>query len=174
MGDINPGLTSAYADIAYPAGVAIQQVTNAAAWTVFQSGADNLDGLIDELGGSALPGGLGIEPTWIRLGYVRVQATATAPAATFQALASATGVATKARGLIAWQNILLTGATITQGLAGDIDGDGDRDGDDLSTYVAVLLGTDTNPAHRVASDFDGNGDANGNDTPGFIGATLEP
>lgn len=51
---------------------------------------------------------------------------------------------------------------------GDLDRDGDRDIDDLSVMVNVLLGADTNPIHLAAADVDDSGTVDGLDIPPFV------
>jgi cytochrome c peroxidase len=51
---------------------------------------------------------------------------------------------------------------------GDIDDDNDLDFADAGLFVAVLLGTDTVPAHVAAADIDGNGTADGRDVRPFV------
>jgi YD repeat-containing protein len=57
---------------------------------------------------------------------------------------------------------------------GDVNGDGFLDINDVNVFVAVLLGTDTNPAHLAAADMDRNGVADGNDIQLFVNALLLP
>lgn len=58
--------------------------------------------------------------------------------------------------------------------SGDIDCDGDVDGNDLNLFSAVLLGTETNSAFVARSDLDASGAANGLDVPAFVQAFLNP
>ena len=57
-------------------------------------------------------------------------------------------------------------------LKGDLDNDGDVDGDDLILFVEVLLDPPAHPAELAASDMTGDGAADGNDVPGFVDAFL--
>ncbi|HPF41767.1 MAG TPA: hypothetical protein P5081_21985 [Phycisphaerae bacterium] len=43
----------------------------------------------------------------------------------------------------------------------------------LETFVAVLMGTDTDPSHQLACDFDGSGTPDGADIQGFVMALLQ-
>lgn len=43
----------------------------------------------------------------------------------------------------------------------------------VETFVAVLMGADTDPAHEAACDFDGSGTTDGNDIHGFVTALLQ-
>ncbi len=56
----------------------------------------------------------------------------------------------------------------------DIDGDGDIDGDDQTIFIAVLLGSDTNPDHIQRSDISGDGFADGLDVTGFVQCRVAP
>ncbi|MCG8403716.1 MAG: M6 family metalloprotease domain-containing protein [Phycisphaerales bacterium] len=171
-GDINSGLTSAYLNLAYPsAAVDVLGLTNNLVWTVLQSGHEG-EGVIEELGGSDLPGGLGMEPEWILVGIVELKADTSAPAATFELLPSATGIAALARGSIPWSNVGLDTATLVQGIPGDIDSDGDVDPIDMETFVSVLIGMETAPARRTACDFNGDGSADGQDVQQFVEAYI--
>ncbi|MCB9853901.1 MAG: hypothetical protein H6819_12445 [Phycisphaerales bacterium] len=44
----------------------------------------------------------------------------------------------------------------------------------LDTFVAVLVGTDTDPSHQLACDFDGSGTTDGKDIQGYVTALLQP
>ena len=44
----------------------------------------------------------------------------------------------------------------------------------VETFVAVLLGADTDPSHQAACDFDGSGTADGDDIQGFVNAMMMP
>lgn len=44
----------------------------------------------------------------------------------------------------------------------------------VETFVAVLLGADTDPSHQLACDFDGSGVTDGNDVQGYVTALLQP
>ncbi len=53
-------------------------------------------------------------------------------------------------------------------IPGDIDGDGAVDMNDVSMFVNVLIGIDTDPSHMSASDLNGDGAANGADAATMI------
>jgi hypothetical protein len=55
---------------------------------------------------------------------------------------------------------------------GDITGDWRVRSDDISGFVAVLLGADTNARHVSAADMSGNGSADGRDVQLFVAALL--
>ena len=58
--------------------------------------------------------------------------------------------------------------------ATDIDGDGDIDSDDVSVFVAVLIGAETGTNPVAVNDLNGDGAANGHDIPPFVTAMLSP
>ncbi|MCG8404984.1 MAG: hypothetical protein MI923_07290 [Phycisphaerales bacterium] len=55
---------------------------------------------------------------------------------------------------------------------GDFDLDGAADLDDVSDFVDVLLGLDTDPVHAVQADMNCDGLCNGDDIQPFVGAVL--
>lgn len=57
-------------------------------------------------------------------------------------------------------------------LAGDIDGNGIVDMDDVAIFANVMVGIDTDPMRMSASDLNGDGAANGADTAMMTGALL--
>ena len=57
---------------------------------------------------------------------------------------------------------------------GDIDGDCDLDADDITVFVAVLLGLDLDPQHVARSNLNGDGAADGADIQPFTDAFLSP
>jgi hypothetical protein len=76
-----------------------------------------------------------------------------------------------------WMSCLSRGIAVltvlnTVPVVGDIDGDGQVNEADLTIFVAVLLGNDTNPAHVAASDLSHDGVANGADIQPFVAALI--
>lgn len=55
---------------------------------------------------------------------------------------------------------------------GDIDADGDLDGDDITAFVAVLLGSPLDADHILRCDMNSDGTADGRDVNGFTDAYL--
>ena len=60
------------------------------------------------------------------------------------------------------------------GVPGDVSGNGSVGVEDIGPFVAVLLGTDTDPYHRAAADMNGDGMADGLDVQSFVQALLLP
>jgi len=56
--------------------------------------------------------------------------------------------------------------------SGDIDGDGDVDGADLSLFAAVLLGSDGDPGHVTRADLNADGASDGRDCQPFVNAMI--
>jgi len=59
-------------------------------------------------------------------------------------------------------------------IPGDINASGTVNLDDIAPFIAVLLGTDTNPAHIAAADLNCDALANGRDVRGFAQLLTEP
>jgi len=57
-------------------------------------------------------------------------------------------------------------------IAGDINGDGIADINDLPLFADVLVGTDANPNHIAAADINGDGALDGLDIPPFLAALI--
>ncbi len=158
VGSINTGLTSAYVDVIYPPGLtAVVSAKSSNTFNVFPSGTVK-PGLIDELGGSNLPGGIGIEPGWVRVAIVELRAENPSPNATFSLSASRTGVACLGRGSILWQSIDLNGLTISSGSSsvpfrrGDANADGTPDLSDAVFILNFLFTGGRTPSCQKAAD----------------------
>ncbi|MHC4444789.1 MAG: hypothetical protein ACYTA5_19505, partial [Planctomycetota bacterium] len=166
VGDINTGLTSVYVDLNYPAGAAsVTSISHGGIFTEFDSGSAT-SGIIDELGGSALPGGDGIEPEWARVAIVEMHVDAASPTLIFNLTSSDTGVAAKVRGEIPWEDVSLGIAAVGEDIPGDFNGDGDVDQDDFDTFESCASGPviphDGSPTCQYA-DFDSDNDVDQND-----------
>lgn len=110
---MNSGLTSAYADLMLPGdAISARYVSHRGAFTYFTGGSIGAD-VIDELGGSALLGGQGAQPQWVRIAVVEMYAQAPASSVTFALAASQTGVAAYGRGLVPFSNVALDELTIS-------------------------------------------------------------
>ncbi len=118
VGDINTGVTSAYLDLLYPSSSStVIQLVHSDLYNLFASGTVMGD-LLDELGGSSLPGNIGIEPQWARVAVIEVLATSENQSAEFLTAPSDAGVACYGRGLIPWSNITLGSVSVQQGGVG--------------------------------------------------------
>ncbi|MHC4733618.1 MAG: LamG domain-containing protein [Planctomycetota bacterium] len=134
-GYVNTGLTSAYVDMSFPANAAtVTDVSNGGIFMMFTDEVSVLSGKIDELGGSSLPGGDGIEPEWARVAIVEILADATLPFVTFTLSPSSTGVAALGRGTIPWDDISLDSLLICPA---DFDNDSDVDEKDLAIFSSA-------------------------------------
>jgi hypothetical protein len=133
-GYINTGLTSAYVDLSFPGNAAtVTNVSNGSIFTLFNEEVV-LSGEIDELGGSSLPGGEGIEPKWARVAVVEILADATLPFVTFTLSPSSTGVSALGRGTISWNDISLGSLLICPA---DFDKDADVDEKDIAIFSSA-------------------------------------
>ena len=109
VGETNPGLTSAYVDLNYPADAASVIGVSHKTFNINTSGDYSTPGTIDELGGSILSDaewtGVG---QWVRVAVVTMQADSpTPPLQTFSLSPGTTGVAAYGRGIIPWSDIYL-------------------------------------------------------------------
>ncbi len=74
-GSTNTGLVSAYADLEYPQSLlSCELVEHTELFNLFPEGECN-GNIVDELGGSQLQGGVGVEPDWARVALVRFAAS---------------------------------------------------------------------------------------------------
>jgi len=125
-GYVNTGLISAYVDVTFPADTAsVRNISHGGIFTGFPDGSA-VSGLIEDLGGSTLSQGVGVEPWWVRVAVVQMHADLAPRSVTFTLLPSNTGVSAYGRGSIPWDNIWLGSVTIPEP-NGDIDIDGDVD-----------------------------------------------
>ena len=133
-GHINTGLTSAYIDLSFPTDAAtVTNVSYGGIFTLFNE-ESVLSGKIDELGGSSLPGGDGIEPEWARVAVVQILADATLPFVTFTLSPSSLGVAALGRGTIPWDDISLGSLLICPA---NFNGDAGVDEKDLAIFASA-------------------------------------
>lgn len=164
MGPINTGLTSAYIDLIYSENeTSAQRVIHSEAFNLFPSGLVSA-GQINEIGGSNLPGKLGIEPLWVRVAIIEMRANTTPSSVTHSLAPSTAGVACYGRGLIPWKDIELSSSTVTIGDAnpfkrGDTNQDGNVDiSDPISTLGFLFLGNPETLACMDASDANDDGE----------------
>jgi hypothetical protein len=69
-------------------------------------------------------------------------------------------------------DMVVSTVVLTEPAPGDLDADGDVDAADISVFVAVLLGLDTDPQHMTGADLDLSGVADGQDVEPFVNALL--
>ena len=85
-GTTNTGSVSAYADLTYAEGcVTASAIVHTDLFDLFADGSDT-GSKIDELGGSQLTGGVGVEPEWARIACVEFTATQACGAVEFHLL----------------------------------------------------------------------------------------
>ncbi|MHC4602581.1 MAG: LamG-like jellyroll fold domain-containing protein, partial [Planctomycetota bacterium] len=101
IGETNTGLTSVYVDVAFCDETSASVVEHGETFVTFPDGTIQLDG-VDEFGGSALPSGGGIEPEWVRVGWIQMTADLEVDTCTISLLPSSQGVGALERGLIPW------------------------------------------------------------------------
>lgn len=83
-GEVNTGIVSAYADLDYPEDCAnvVNEPSCSGLFNLFCGGTDT-GSVVDELGGSQLSGGVGVEPEWVRIAYVEFAAHSACAAEAF-------------------------------------------------------------------------------------------
>ena len=101
IGETNTGLTGVYVDVAFCDQTSASVVEHGEIFVTFPDGTIQPGG-VDEFGGSALPSGGGIEPDWIRLGWIQMTADVEVETCTISLLPSSTGIGALDRGLIPW------------------------------------------------------------------------
>jgi hypothetical protein len=117
-------------------------------------------------------------PAGTLLTTFRFQALAVTPATVVAILHSAGSPVGYTEVLNGWRDVTGTLGSATVGIQncghGDLDTDGDTDMVDASLFVAVLLGSDTDPAHIAAADLDCSGVVDGLDIQPFVDLLLTP
>jgi hypothetical protein len=147
-GYINTGFTSAYVDLSFPDDAAsVVDISHSGIFTMFTS-SSVISGKIDELGGSVLPGGVGIEPEWVRVAIVEMYADAAPPVVVFTLSPSSTGVGVYGRGSIDWNDISLGSFKI--GLPADLNDNGRVDFDDFVILANQWRGAPGEPSADIA------------------------
>lgn len=99
LGSTNTGLTGVYVDVNFCAQSVAEEVQHGSLFTLFPSGTIQT-GKVDEFGGSALPGGQGVSPQWVRIGWIKMLATIDVSSCAISLTQGAGGVAALGRGLI--------------------------------------------------------------------------
>lgn len=155
---VNSGITALYVDVAYCNGVIAEELGQDSAFDVL-TGGTIITGGVDEFGGSSLPHGGGIEPEWVRIGWIQMRAGGGRPACGISLQPSQTGVGAFGRGLVPWGEIELGSVSISiTSTSGAIDYDLDDDGfigaGDLALLAQCWLCAD-NAACWAANGCDG-------------------
>ena len=124
----NSGLTGIYVDVSYCGETVATEVNHGGVFTTFVNGVIRPTG-VDEFGGSALPHGGGIEPEWVRVGWLTMNAGTIIQDCEIGLWPSTTGVGAFNRGSIPWDQVELGFATVSTGggpAVANYDLDGDR------------------------------------------------
>ncbi|MHC4111784.1 MAG: hypothetical protein ACYSUY_11965 [Planctomycetota bacterium] len=157
VGDTNTGLTGVYVDLSFCAEVSATDIQHGTIFTTFPSGTPQPGG-VDEFGGSALPSGGGIEPNWVRIGWIEMTVDVDASSCTMSLLPSSGGVAALGRGTIPWEVIHLGSLTLLR----DCNGNSIPDADDISLGTSLDCNGNDIPdecdiANGTSQDCNGNG-----------------
>jgi hypothetical protein len=178
IGDTKTGLTGVYVDLSFCTEVSATDIQHGSIFTTFTSGTPHPGG-VDEFGGSALPSGGGIEPEWVRIGWIEMTVNADVLSCIMSLLPSSSGVAALGRGTIPWEDIHLGSLSLLR----DCNGNSIPDADDISLGTSLDCNGNDIPdecdiADGTSQDCNGNGipdecditsgtslDCNGNDIP---------
>ncbi len=158
-GLLTGGVTSAYLDIRYQGGVSVGALSTHPDLNLEATGSDDGSGTIAALGGSTIEAGFASELMWERV--ATINATVTGEGASFSIDPATATVAAYGRGLI--DELAITNTSVTTALLGDVDLDMDVDMDDVTLFIDVVLGNDTDAVRQALSDLNGDGAANGRD-----------
>jgi hypothetical protein len=157
VGATNTGLTGVYVDVDFCSQTGASAVEHGTIFVTFPDGTIQPGG-VNEFGGSALPSGGGIEPRWVRVGWIRMSALVETETCTISLLPSSTGIAALDRGLIPWTAVDLGSIELQitpPARSYDLDGDNFIGLSDLS-YFAASWKQQVPPANE-AHDFDCDG-----------------
>ena len=130
VGGANTGLTSVYVDVSFCGEMSATTLEHGTLFSTFSSGTIQPGG-VNEFGGSGL--GSGIEPEWVRVGWIEMSADSEVSKCTISLLESSSGVAAQDRGLIPWEDIYLGSIAIYR----DCNGNGIPDADDIADGNSV-------------------------------------
>ncbi|MCK4372163.1 MAG: hypothetical protein KAW61_03405, partial [candidate division Zixibacteria bacterium] len=157
-GATNTGLTSVYVDVSFCEQASATELYHGTIFTAFQEGTIQPGG-VDDFGGSALPSGGGIEPEWVRVGWIKMTG-ATVETCTISLLPTDNEfleVAALGRE-VPWDQISLGSVDLQITPAAksyDLNGDGSIGSVDLALFADSWL--DTVPPANEAHDFDCDG-----------------
>ncbi|GAF69893.1 unnamed protein product, partial [marine sediment metagenome] len=155
-GTENTGLTSVYVDALFCEQASALDLYHGTIFITFPDGTIHSGG-VDEFGGSAVPSAGGIEPEWVRIGWMKMSG-ALVENCTISLLPSFSGVAAFDRGLIPWDQIELGSVDLEITPAAksyDLDGDDFIGPGDLSLFAGSWL--ETVPPADDEHDFDCDG-----------------
>jgi hypothetical protein len=147
VGDIDTGITSAYVDLSFSGdALSVVSISHGGIFTAVPTGSAGLS-VIDELGGSTLSEGVGVEPQWARVAVVQMYADETPPFVAFTLSPSSTGVGAYGRGQIPWEDISLGSFIIAS--PADLNKNGRVDFDDFAILANQWRGTPGDPSADI-------------------------
>ena len=111
IGDYNTGLTGVYTDVSFCSQTSATALDNGTIYNLFTEGTI-LSGMVQNFGGATFSGGIGIEPQWVRIGWIEMNANVDIENCTITLAVGATGVAGFDRALIDQEFIKLGSASI--------------------------------------------------------------
>ncbi len=173
VGSTNTGLTGVYADVSFCPQTQAQALFHGSTFNQFGSGTMGASS-VDEFGGSALPHGGGIEPSWVRIGWIEMRAGLNADSCRIALAPSANGVAAFGRGLVSNDFIEYGSAVllISQPTTSyDLDGNRAVNVGDLSLFAGSWM--DAVPPAVATHDFDCDGFVGPGDLSWFATAWLK-
>ncbi|MDH3785954.1 MAG: hypothetical protein OEV00_11585, partial [Acidobacteriota bacterium] len=181
-GVLNTGLVAVYVDVVSCGDPVAMDVGHGSVFNVLSSGTIGA-GLVDDFGGSAVadgdPSNDGIEPDWVRIGWIRHQADASLLNCEIRVQASGLEPQLSAlgRGLVPWSDVQLGSTIVSAGQSVpsvdyDLDGDGVIGPGDLALFY-VSFGM-TVPPGDVAHDFDCDGTVGPVDLAWFQSGWMKP
>jgi len=176
IGDENTGLTSVYVDMSFCEQMSITEVVHGAIFSDFTEDGTIQPGGIEVFGGSALSGGGGIEPEWVRIGWIEMMVEDAVLECTISLGPSSNQylrVAATGRGDIDWGSVLLGSVMLYQ----DCNANGVADPNDIAEGTSLDCNGNGIPDECELEDNDCNGngipdecelednDCNGNGIP---------
>jgi len=122
VGQVNSGITSVYVNAEYLSSVfSVQKVSYGSVFNLFTQGATS-EAMVENLGGSTLDPGIGIEPYWVRFAIVEVTALSDKDVFSIDLLPSQLGIAAYGRGKVPWGFVHLI--PLRSYFEGDLNSDG--------------------------------------------------
>ena len=103
VGETNTGLTNVYLDLSYGDDTTPISLNHGTIFTSSPSGSIIAPShLVDEFGGSAPSGGGGVDPNWVRIGWIEMTADVDTDHCSIELIPSSQGISALSRGLIPW------------------------------------------------------------------------